>query len=190
MPQTQRRHVKSYNDDEIHISIFKALKHRLPWLLLGLLGGIFSAQIIEAGFEKVLKDNLILAAFIPLIVYMADAVRTQTESFIIRDSAMHPRMRLPKYFIKQLLIISVISLILSGGLFAFSVYEYSSIKIAATLAISLFMAIISSVTTGLLVPIIVEKLHIDPANVSGPIATIIQDIISITIYFIVASQIL
>lgn len=189
MPQTQRRHVKSYNDDEIHISIFKALKHRLPWLLLGLLGGIFSAQIIE-GFEKVLKENLILAAFIPLIVYMADAVGTQTESFIIRDSAMHPRMRMPRYFIKQFLIISVIGIVLSGGLFAFGIYEYNSVKMATTLAISLFMAIISSVTTGLFVPVIVEKLHIDPANVSGPVATIIQDIVSITIYFIVASKIL
>jgi len=189
MPKIQRKPAKNYNDDEIHISILKALRHRLPWLLLGLFGGIFSARIIE-GFEKILQKNIVLAAFIPLIVYMADAVGTQMESFIIRDTAMHPRVNFSKYFIKQFFIISIIGFILSGGLFTFGIYQYESLNIALTLAISLFLATISSMITGLFIPVIVEKLHIDPANVSGPIATIIQDILSITIYFIIASKLL
>lgn len=191
MPQRIKKHSSTgfHPDDAIHITIWKALKHRLPWLIIGLFGGVFSASIIE-GFEKIIQENIVLAAFIPLIVYMADAVGTQMESFIIRDTALHPRMHFGKYLIKQLIIISIIGIILSLGLFLFALNQYESIQIATTLGLSLLFAIVSSVITGLLIPHLFEKLNIDPANVSGPLATIIQDLMSISIYFIIASKLL
>jgi magnesium transporter len=121
---------------------------------------------------------------------MADAVGTQMESFIIRDTALHPRMHFGKYLIKQLIIISIIGIILSLGLFLFALNQYESIQIATTLGLALLFAIVSSVVTGLVIPHIFEKLNIDPANVSGPVATIIQDLMSIVIYFLIASKLL
>ena len=180
---------KEHTDDVIHMSVTKALTHRLPWLLIGLLGGIFSAKIIE-NFEKTLEQNLILAAFIPLVVYMADAVGTQMEAFIIRDLAMHPRMKFSKYLIKQLLTVSTMGILLSGSLFIISIFLYNSTSMALVLSLSLFVAILSSVVTGLFIPYFFERTRLDPANASGPIATIIQDIISVTIYFIIASKLL
>jgi len=131
-----------------------------------------------------------LAAFIPLIVYMADAVGTQMEAFIIRDLALHPRIKFNKYLIKQVLIVATIGLLLSTVLFITSIILYQSMGIALTLSLALFLAIISSVVTGLLIPYLFEKTRLDPANASGPIATIVQDILSVTIYFLIASKIL
>ncbi|MFH1188455.1 MAG: CBS domain-containing protein [bacterium] len=78
-------------DNIFEIPLIKSLKHRLPWLLLGLLGGMFAAGVVKS-FEATLSKNLILAAFIPLIVYMADAVGTQMEAFIIRDLAVDSKL--------------------------------------------------------------------------------------------------
>lgn len=167
----------------------RAVKHRIPWLLIGLAGGLGAAGII-AGFEHTLEKNLILASFIPLVVYMSDAVGTQMEAFIIRDLAMNPKLNFKSYFFKQFLILSCIALISSTALFGVSLLLYKNLVIAETLSLSLAGAIFSSLVTGLFVPHIFNKLKQDPANASGPIGTIIQDILSVLIYFTVASLLL
>lgn len=67
-------------------------------------------------FEGTLEKNLILAAFIPLMVYMADAVGTQMEAFIIRDLAVNPELEFFRYFRRQFLIVTLIALITSTAL--------------------------------------------------------------------------
>jgi magnesium transporter len=173
----------------MHLTVRKSFTHRLPWLLIGLFGGIFAAKIVSS-FEEVLSRNIVLAAFIPLIVYMSDAVGTQMESFIIRDSAMHPRLNLIKYFLKHLSITFLISAILSGALYFYSFFTYSDPKLSFVLSFSMFVSILSSVFTGLLLPMVFKREHFDPANAAGPIATIIQDILSVLVYFLIASALL
>jgi magnesium transporter len=173
-------------DNVLNISIWESLKHRLPWLVLGVIGGMLAAIIVHS-FEETISQNIILAAFIPLIIYMSDAVGTQMEAFIIRDLAVDPDLNFLKYFFRQLLIILIIASIISSGVIIFSLLVYHNTNISIVLFIALFIAIISSVLTGLIIPYVFSKFHFDPANASGPVATIIQDILSILIYFSIAT---
>lgn len=176
-------------DNIMKISPVKAIRHRLPWLLIGLVGGILASRIIYS-FEKTLSTNLALAAYIPLIVYMSDAIGTQMESFVIRDLALHNRMHIIKYLLRQLAITTLLGTLLAMILLVFATFFHQDIKLSATLSISLLVSIISSVFTGVGLPLFFRKINLDPANASGPVATIIQDLLSVTIYFTVASALL
>lgn len=182
-----KEHLAYDNIFEIPLEI--AIKHRLPWLFIGLLGGIFVAGIVSF-FEETLSRNLILAAFIPLVVYMADAVGTQLEAFVIRDFAIFRKLDFVRYFFKQFLIVSTISAILGLVLAIISAILYNDIKISWVLAVAIIGASMSSLLTGLVIPFIFRRLRLDPANASGPIATIIQDILSVLIYFLIANAII
>lgn len=176
-------------DNIFDLSVFQSFEHRFPWLFIGLLGGVLMAKIIS-GFENTLEQNLILASFIPLIVYMADAVGTQMETFIIRDLAVIPNFNFIIYFFKHLKVVFLIGILSSIALFALSILLYANMDISLVLGIALFIAIISSFLTGLIIPYSLGKFKFDPANASGPIATIIQDTLSVVIYFVVASWLL
>ncbi len=176
-------------DDVTSLSLFSSLKHRLPWLIIGLFGGILAAQVIGI-FEETLAENIILAAFIPLVVYMAGAVGTQVGFFIIRDLAIHSKINFFFYALRQILVVFSIGLVVSFLVFALSLMFYGLWYIALTLALAMFLAILSSIITGLFIPYIFSRFKFDPANASGPVATIIQDLMSVTIYLLVATWIL
>jgi len=176
-------------DDLLRLPLLQSIKHRLPWLLLGLLGGIFAAGVVSS-FEETLSRNLILVAFIPLIVYMADAVGTQMEAFIIRDLAINPQFRFFAYFVKQVSVAGILGVSTSFLLVAVSFFLYGNIMISLVLGVALFFAILSSVFSGLIIPYLFGKLKFDPANAAGPVATIIQDVVSVSIFLFIASRIL
>lgn len=183
------RHPSAVTENILEEPVFRAVVHRIPWLLIGLVGGLGAAGIIDS-FESTLQKNLILASFIPMIVYMSDAVRTQLEAFIIRDLAVNPKFSFGKYFFKQFSILTFIALISSLTLYFVSLVLYRNSYLSLTLGIALTAAIFSSLFTGLLVPKVFSKLKMDPANASGPIGTIIQDIMSVVIYLTVATLLL
>jgi len=181
-------HLGSY-DNIFNIPIVTSLKHRLPWLVLGLAGGLFTAGLVQS-FETILSRNLILTAFIPLILYMASAVGTQMEAFIIRDLAVEPNLSFFRYFFRQLVIMLIIAFVVSFGLYGFNIIIFQDATISFVLSVAIFFAILSSVLTGLVIPFLFGKLSLDPANASGPIGTIIQDFLSVFIYFTVATYLL
>lgn len=176
-------------DSILTISLGRSLLHRLPWLFLGMLGGLLAAKIIGS-FEQTLEGNLLLAAFIPLVVYMSSAVGLQMESFIIRDLALDRRLPFHRYFVRQFLIIACMAAILAGLGFLSSFALHGQSDVSLVLGVSLFAAILSSLLTGLLIPYVFSRFRMDPANASGPTATIVQDLLSITIYFAVATSML
>ena len=180
-------HSEALLDNVMKVPILVSLKHRLPWLLVGLLGGLLAAGIVNQ-FEATLGQNLILVAFIPLVVYMSDAVGTQMEAFIIRDLAIYPSLDFVRYVLRQFLIVLLISVITGVFLFGLSLLIYGNFDISLVLGVSLSAAVMSSVMTGLLIPYFFSKLKLDPANASGPIATIIQDVLSVSIYLAIASR--
>jgi len=112
------------------------------------------------------------------------------ESFVIRDTALHSSLNFIKYFFKHFLITALIASILGFTLFIYSILFNKDLKISIVLSVSMFISVVSSVLTGLLLPRVFSKLRLDPANVSGPIATILQDILSVVIYFSIASALL
>jgi len=174
------------NDNILSLPIWTSFRHRIPWLLAGLIGGIAIAGTID-GFARILENNLILAAFIPLIVYTSDAVGSQMNLFIARDLAIHPLMNVLVYAKRQFIITFLIAGTLAALLFLYAVIVHQDIVIASILASALIATILSSIVTGLLIPYMAIRMRYDPANVSGPIATIIQDFLSVLIYFSIAS---
>lgn len=176
-------------DNILETPLYLAIRHRIVWLIVGLLGGVLAARVIGL-FEKTLEQNLLLAAFIPLIVYMSDAVRTQMEAFVIRDLNNSRHFNLGKYFFKQLSIVVVIAAIMGAILGVLSAVLYNDVTIAIVLSSALTIAIVFCIVTGFVVPLVFSRMKIDPANASGPIATILQDITSVAIYFAIASWLL
>lgn len=174
-----------YEANIFSFSIIKSLKNRLPWLIVGLLGGLLAAFVVSS-FENVLNKNIILASFIPLVVYMSAAVGSQMQAFIIRDLALNHKINFSKYLFRHSRVVFIIALIISLLLYLLVLFLYNISGVSFVLAVSLFFAIITSIITGLVIPYMFYKLKLDPADASGPIATILQDILSVLVYLSVA----
>lgn len=171
------------------MSIITEYKVRITWLSIGLAGSFLIAGVIDQ-FENVLREHLILASFIPLVVYISDATGTQMESIIIRAISKEKHFVLRDFFTRQLIITLAVGLTLStiagfGVLILFDGFD-----IALTISIGLLGGIISSLFSGILVPYYFWRFHQDPAEASGPIATVLQDFVSVFVFFVVATIIL
>lgn len=170
-------------------SLWTQIKIRVPWLVFGLLGGILAASIVS-GFDQVIEELVLLAAFLPAVVYIGDAVGAQTQMIIVRSLALDKNLSLSRYLSRELLISSLIGIILGSltSLIALLFWDNSDLSLIA--GVSFLLTIISSSMIAVLLPLIFNKLRIDPAIGSGPLATVIRDILSIMVYFLVASAIL
>jgi len=180
---------ESFVDTEKSLPIIRTMKRRLPWLIVGMMGGMLAAKIVGS-FEEMLSNYIILAAFIPLIVYMAGASCSQMQAFIIRDLAFNPKLKFLQYLFKQSGTTILIGISMSIILYIVSLGLYGEPMISFVLSIALLFAIASSLLAGTIIPFIFARLKLDPADASGPIGTIIQDTISVSIYLIVASWLL
>lgn len=179
----------SVTDGVLALPVFQSIKHRMPWLILGMFGGLLTANVITH-FSGILEQNIIIAAYIPLMVYMSNAVGQQAMAFLIRDQAMSDKIPYLKYFIKQLTIILCISVILGILLTLIGYFLYGEISVARVLGISMAGTVVAAIFTGFIIPYSFIKLGFDPANTSGPIGTVIQDFLCIVIYFAVAQALL
>jgi len=180
---------ESFVDTEKSLPVIRTMKRRLPWLLIGMMGGILAAGIVGM-FEEMLSNYIILAAFIPLIVYMSGASCSQMQAFIIRDLAFNPKLKFLQYLFKQSGTTILIGILTSIILYIVSLGLYGEPMISFVLSIALLFAITSSLLTGIIIPFLFARLKLDPADASGPIGTIIQDIISVFVYLIVAFYLL
>lgn len=161
---------------------------RLPWLLVGL-GMSSIAAVLMAGFEHVLQANIIIAFFIPSLVYLTDAVGTQTEAIAVRGLSLRSRPLRP-ILIGEIATGSLIGLPLALFAFLGVWLAFGDVLMAVGVAVSLFAASTVASTLGLLLPWMLARLGTDPAFGSGPVATIIQDVITIAIYFVVMTILL
>lgn len=171
--------------DRLHVLLLA----RLPWLLVGLIGGIFAALAVES-FEGILEVYIILAFFLPLVVYMSDAVAGQTLTIFIRAMALDHTFSVKKYVLREMgLGLSIAAIV--GSLLALVGFAWFNDPIfSLVLGIALFFSVIVAVLVALLMTILLSSLKKDPAVGSGPFATILIDIITIFIYFSVASFLL
>ena len=173
-------------ENTLAVPLFKSILHRLPWLLIGLFG-ITIAAIFISVFESTLQKYLILAFFVPAIVYMSDALGTQHQTLFIRDLAiMGQDLNIKKYFLKQMVIGALLGLIIGFVIFVIISLFWKETFIAFVIGISMFITLTISSFTALTTTLIIKKLKMDPALGSGPFATIVSDVSSILVYFIVA----
>jgi magnesium transporter len=177
-----------YLEDDAKEKMSSIISHRIPWLVLGLAGGIL-ATIVSSRYENLLSENVHLAFFIPVIVYMSDALGTQTETIYVRNLAKG-KVDLHIYLIKEFILGIVLGTIfgLSLGLFAY--LRFGSVQIATAVGLALTSTMASAPVIAVLMPTLIAKKHIDPALGAGPFTTIIQDLLSIVVYFLIASLIL
>lgn len=176
-----------YADDATE-GLGQLLRLRLPWLAVGLFGG-FLITLFIGRFENLLAEKVELAFFIPIIVYMADSIGTQTEDIFIRNLAKK-RVRFSVYLLKELLIGLIIGALFGVAISLFAWAWLGSFEVAFAVGLSMFVTISVATVISLIIPNIFFREHSDPAVGAGPIKTVILDFVSILIYFIIASAII
>ncbi len=162
--------------------VARRLWHRLPWLLLGLLGAMASAVLMGA-FDERLEANVLIALFVPAIVYMAGAVGTQTETLLIRALAVGVSIR--AIAVRELLTGVVIGVAIGVAFFAFAAVGWGDTEVALAVGLALVASCTIATGVAMLLPALFVRFSIDPAFGSGPLATVIQDLLSILAYFAV-----
>jgi magnesium transporter len=158
----------------------RRLWHRLPWLALGLLGAMLSAGLVAA-FESQLEANLIVAYFIPGVVYLADAVGTQTEALAVRGLSVGVGIR--RVAAREALTGLLVGLLLGALMFATVALVWRDVGVAVAVALATLAASSIATVVAMALPWLLDRFGADPAFGSGPLATVVQDLLSIVIYF-------
>jgi magnesium transporter len=162
--------------------------YRLPWLLVGLLGSAIATAIM-ARYESVLAAHVAVAFFIPAIVYIADAVGTQSEAVAVRGLSL-THAGLLRLLAGELGTGILIGATLGSLALLFVWLFFGNLALAITVSLALVIASSVATTIGLLLPWLFARFGFDPAFGSGPVATVIQDVLSLLIYFMLATTLL
>ena len=177
-------------DVDVDDTIFQLSRARLPWLLLGLLGGI-GAAIVMGAFDDILVKHQILFYFTPLIAAMAGNVGVQSSAIIVQGLANDDiRGSVNNRLIKETFLSILNGVILSVILFLFIMISGEEYLVALAISISLVIVIIVAGIIGTFIPLFLDKRGIDPAIATGPFITTSNDIFGILIYFYIAKLIL
>lgn len=160
-------------------------RDRLPWLLVGLAGSVL-ATIVVAYFEQILQSRVTVAFFIPGIVYLADAIGTQTEAIAVRGISLS-RLSIARLIGGEIATGLIIGSTLAVLAFFPIWWWFADADLATAVSIALFVAGTVATTIGVLFPWLLSRLGRDPAFGSGPIGTIVQDVLSLLIYFVTVS---
>ncbi len=174
-------------DVEHSDSVWRLTRARLPWLMIGLFGGVMGARVIGL-FEGDLSANAETALFLPLIAAMAGNVGVQSSAIVVQGLAANT-IGLESAFSKILKEISVA--LLNGIACAILILVYNlifsdSLALTFSVSISLFIVIIFASIFGTFVPLALNKLKIDPALATGPFITTVNDIVGLAIYLIIS----
>ena len=157
---------------------------RLPWLLIGLMGGIMGAEVIGI-FD--IENNIELAFFTPLIAAMGGNVGVQSAAIIVQGLASNNlgMDSLAQRLIKELGVALLNGIICSGLIMIItSLIGYPS-SISFTVSISLMAVIIFAALFGTFIPLVLDKYKIDPALATGPFITTVNDVLGLFIYFMI-----
>jgi magnesium transporter len=166
--------------------VTRRLWHRLPWLLIGLLGAMASAVIVGA-FEHQLEQKVLVAFFVPAVVYMADAVGTQTEAVVIRGLSVGVKLR--PILGRELLTGLMIGLAIGVAFFCFALLAWDDARVAVAVALALVASCSIATILAMALPWTFQRFGSDPAFGSGPLATVVQDLVSIAVSLGIATLI-
>ena len=177
-------------DVDAEDSIFALTRARLPWLFLGLIGGV-SAAIIMGTFDTIIEDFPLILLFTPLIAAMAGNVGVQSSAIIVQGLANDDiKGSINSRLIKEMLLATLNGIILAVFLFGFMWFWQQDFQTALAVSVSLVAVIIVAGIVGTFIPLFLHKRGIDPAIATGPFITTSNDIFGILIYFIIAKFIL
>ena len=167
-------------------SLFVISRARLPWLLIGMVGGILGAYVIGF-FEVHIKENAVMASFIPLILAMGGNVGVQSSAIIVQSLANNTLNyeSIFKKLFKELIVALFNGLICAFIALIFCWLTRSDFNLALTIGVSLVAVFTYAGLFGTFVPLVLYKYKIDPALATGPFITTTNDIIGILIYFLI-----
>jgi len=154
---------------------------RLPWLIIGLCGGALATWVM-ASFEAELERRIAVAFFVPAIVYLAGAVGTQSVTIAVRGLSLS-RASLRTLATGEMLTGMIIGIVLAALAYPVTAWFIGDTQLATAVCLAIIVASALSTTIGLLLPWAIWKAGGDPALGSGPVATILQDILSLLAYF-------
>lgn len=195
MDEIREQHEREYQlasgisqDVETSDNIFTQTTARLPWLLIGMLGGLGNSLIL-GGFESSFAMNPKMALFIPLIGGTGGNVGIQSSAIVVQGLANNTLKE--KHVFSQIIKESVVALI-NASIISFIVFVYNFFllgdkEITASVSLSLFAVVIFASIFGTLVPMTLNKLKVDPALATGPFITITNDIIGMMIYMFISA---
>ncbi len=172
-------------------SIFKNIKMRMPWLFASCVGGIIASFIIGY-FQESLSKLAYLAAFIPVIMGMGGNIGVQSATITVRGLATG-RLNIRDIWSvvsKQLMVGLILGLLYGIIVGLVAQLKYSRELFALSVGIAVLCSMTMAALAGSLVPMTLAKINIDPAIASGPFVTTAIDIISVTLYFIIATTLL
>lgn len=156
-------------------------RDRLPWLLVGFAGSAL-ATWVTALFEDTLERHLAVAFFVPAIVYLADAIGTQTEAIAVRGLSFRHR-RLRALLFDELCTGLLLGITLALPVLPLVQWFFGDAQLALAVATAIVVASTFATALGLGFPVLLARFGKDPALGSGPLATVIQDVASLLVYF-------
>lgn len=175
----------------LHRSILTAVRLRLPWLIVALMGGVVAAGVVGV-FEKTLADIIVLAAFIPVIMGMGGNIGTQSSTIITRGLATGTVniKNIWRLLWRELCIGLLIGIICGVAIGIVAQIWKGTPALGIVVGTSMIAVITAAAFLGAFFPILFQRLGIDPAILSGPAITTTKDILALLIYFGVATLIM
>ena len=164
-------------------STWSHTRARLPWLLIGLFGGVLGAQVIGA-YEEQIRIHAGMAMFIPLIAAMAGNVGVQSSAIVVQGLANHSLGLdgLWKRLFKELMIGLINGAVLGLLIFAYNFFFSDDLTLTFIVSTSLIAVIVFAAIFGTLVPLMLDKYRIDPALATGPFITTVNDVFGLFLY--------
>jgi magnesium transporter len=172
----------------IELPPLRRVRDRLPWLVVGLAGSILAAGVV-AQFERALAAYVAIAFFMPMIVYLADAIGTQTEAVAVRALSLS-QVPLGPMLAGELRTGVLIGAALGVLALPAAYLGTGDPRLALAVALAIVVAGTIATTIGLLLPWMLSRAGWDPAYGSGPVATVIQDVLSLVVYLALAAAII
>ncbi|MBN1819259.1 MAG: magnesium transporter [Prolixibacteraceae bacterium] len=170
-------------DVEMSDKVWRLTRARVPWLMIGLMGGIVGSQILGL-YTSALTQFRGVALFIPLIAAMGGNVGVQSSSIVVQTLASGSRniQSTSKKILKEVSVALITALIFSTLIFAYNFFVNHNLDLTYSVSASLFIVIIFASLFGTVVPLVLNRFKIDPAVATGPFITTSNDILGLFVY--------
>lgn len=171
------------SDIDTSDNILKQTGARLPWLLIGMIGGIFNSQLLGV-YDSVFEMIPQISLFIPLIGGTGGNVGMQSSTIVVQDLARGTLdlKRIPRTILNDLCVALVIAGVISMVVFTYNYFYIKDMLVMASVSISLFVVVICASLFGSVIPLLMHAVKIDPARATGPFITILDDLIGMFVY--------
>jgi magnesium transporter len=143
-----------------------------------------ASAILVGSFEQELDAKVLLAFFVPAVVYMADAVGTQTEAILIRGLAVGVAVR--DVLLREFVTGAITGILIGAAFVPFVLVGWGDTEVAIAVALALFASCSIATVVAMALPWLFQRRGMDPAFGSGPLATVLQDLLSIAVYLAIA----